>query len=399
MKNTDRIVIAGAGPIGLICAHRLAGMGIPVLVVDKSTVIPTDLRASTWHPATLDMLEEIGVTSYILEKGAKAPTWQYRFRDTGERAIFDLRVLSNETRHPYRVQCEQFHIVRYLAEKLSDFDNAEIRWGTQAVDVGQDDDCAWLDVECEGERERLTGRLVIGADGGRSIIREKLGIGFEGKTYEAITMVAITDFPFEDHFEGLSGVNYIWTEYSNFSLLRVPDRWRSGITPKPGQTPEEALSDDSLEAHFQAIVPRDDRYDILARGMYSTHQMVAERFNVGRILLAGDAAHLNSPNGGLGMNTGVHDAFNLTEKISGVWQGANGLDLFDRYTRQRKAIAIEYAHKISDANHFRMRERDPAKRRVIMDEMKRITGDDTLMREWLMNSSMINSVRHAAEIT
>jgi len=398
MTAPDRILIVGAGPIGLICAYRLSLLDIPVVIVDRSPDIPTDLRASTWHPATLDMLEEIGVTDVILEKGAACPSWQYRFQDTGERAVFELRVLEGETKHPYRVQCEQFHVVRHLAELVAGRDNVDIRWGSETVAVDQTDDGVSMTIESGGEQETLTGRFLIGADGGRSMVRESLGLGFDGKTYPIFTMVAITDFPFEEHYEGLSNVSYVWTETGNFSLLRVPDRWRSGITPRPDQTPEDALSDENINAHFQRIVPRDQHYDVLARGSYRTHMRVTEKFNVGRIFLAGDAAHLNTPNGGLGLNCGVHDAMNLTDKIRDVWQGNADMAVFDRYTRQRKVIATDYVHKMSDANHHRMRERDPEARRAIMDDMHRITADDTLMKEWLMNSSMINAVRFAEAV-
>ncbi|MEQ8247763.1 MAG: NAD(P)/FAD-dependent oxidoreductase [Alphaproteobacteria bacterium] len=398
MSAADRVLIVGAGPIGLICAYRLSLMDIPVTIVDKAAEIPTDLRASTWHPATLDMLEELGVTDVILKKGAVCPSWQYRFQDTGERAVFDLSVLAGETGHPYRVQCEQFHVVRHLAEVVASRDNVDLRWGVEAVGVAQDDNGVTLTVVGNGEEETLKGRFLIGADGGRSNVRDQLGLGFDGKTYPIFTMVAITDFPFEKHYEGLSNVSYVWTETGNFSLLRVPDRWRSGITPRPDQTPEDALSDENINAHFQRIVPRDQRYEILARGSYRTHMRVTERFNVGRVFLAGDAAHLNTPNGGLGLNCGVHDAMNLSEKIHAVWHGRADMAVFDRYTRQRKLIATDYVHTMSDANHHRMRERDPQKRRAIMQDMQRVTADDALMKDWLMNSSMINAVRFAETI-
>ena len=283
------------------------------------------------------------------------------------------------------------------AEKVGALDNATLWFGADAVGFAQYDDHVTLDVSRSGETTTLRGRYLIAADGGQSAIRQKAGIGFGGKTYEAVTLVAITDFPFEDHYEGLSGVNYIWTESSNFSLLRVPDRWRSGITPKPGQTPEEAFTDESIQAHFQAIVPRPEPYDVLAKGMYRTHQRVADTFNVGRIVLAGDAAHLNSPSGGLGMNCGVHDAINLVSKLEQVWHGADPA-LFDRYTRQRRAVAVKYVHEISNKNHFRIRERDPARRREIMDDLQRIAGDPALSKPYLMRTSMIEAMRYAESI-
>lgn len=395
--DTDRVLIAGGGPIGLIAGLWLARKGIPVHIVEKSPTIPMDLRASTWHPATMDMLEEYGVTEIILKCGSVTPSWQFRYRDAPERVTFRLDVLKGETRHPYRVQCEQFHVVRHLAHEVPKLDNATLWFGAEATALKQHDDHVELTVQHDGEPRTLRGRFLIGADGAHSMVRSALGLGFVGKTYDSVTLVAITDFPFEKHFDDLSGVAYFWVPNGHFSLLRVPDRWRSGISPRAGQTPEDALTDESIQAHFQSIVPRNEPYPILAKGMYRTHQRVTETFNVGRVLLAGDAAHLNSPNGGLGMNSGVHDAINLVDKIVQVWHGGD-MALFDRYTRQRRAIAIEYVHTVSDANVQRIGEKDPAKRTAILAEMRKIAEDPVASKAYLMKTSMISAVRQAAAI-
>ncbi|PPR79862.1 MAG: 6-hydroxy-3-succinoylpyridine 3-monooxygenase HspB [Alphaproteobacteria bacterium MarineAlpha2_Bin1] len=396
--DNDKVIIVGGGPIGLISGFWLAKQGISVSIYEKGIKIPKDLRASTWHPATLDMLDEHSISDIIISKGSITPSWQYRYQDTGEKAVFDLNVLEGETNHPYRVQCEQFHVVKYLSKEFQSLDNANLFLNCDVFDIHQDEEGVDVYILSDGEEIIDRGRYLIGCDGGHSLIRKKLGLGFQGKTYPVLTMVAITDFPFENFYDGLSGVNYIWTEKSNFSLLKVPDRWRSGITPIKGQSPEDALSDDSLESHFQKIYSRPgEKYNILARGMYQTHQRVTETFNIGRVLLAGDAAHLNSPNGGLGMNCGVHDAINLSEKLFKVWHGQDN-SLFDLYTKQRKTIATEYVHSLSDANHKRMRQTDPKVRRKIMDDFLRITSSRKLMKSYLMNSSMIESVRYAESI-
>ena len=398
-KDIDRVLIVGAGPIGLVAGYWLARKGISVHVVEKSPTVPADLRASTWHPATMDMLEEYDVTKVILQNGQITPSWQFRYRDQPERVTFRLEVLKGETKHPYRVQCEQFHVVRHLSAELPKLDNATLWFGAEATGFKQHDDHVELMVNHHGEKKTLRGKFLIGADGGRSIVREGLGLGFYGKTYESVTLVAVTDFPFQDHFEELSGVAYFWVPGGQFSLLRVPDRWRSGLSPKPGQTVDDALTDESVEAHFQRIVPRKEKYKILAKGAYRTHMRVTESFNVDRCFLAGDAAHLNSPNGGLGMNSGVHDAVNLVDKIIQVWHGSGDMSLFDLYTRQRRAIAIDYVHKVSDVNQARTRETDPEKRKLIMEELRQLAEDPVAAKKYLMKTSMIDAVRQAAEIT
>jgi 3-(3-hydroxy-phenyl)propionate hydroxylase len=396
-KIDDRILIVGAGPVGLTCAYSLALAGIPVTVLEREPDVPHDLRATTWHPPTLDFMDDLGVAEHLIANGHCAPTWQQRIKETGERAVFDLGLLHGETRHPYRLQCEQVHAVRFLTERLLEIDESSVRFGTSVSAVEQGDAGVAATVDEMGEQSVISARYLVGADGAHSIVRKALGLGFAGKTYETLLLVAtIGDFPFEDHHEGLSGVNYVWSDEGNFSLLRVPGKWRSGIRPKPGRSPEDSLTDSAIQDHFNSIVPRVETYDVQARGMYRVHQRVTTKFCVGRVALAGDAAHLNSPNGGMGMNCGIHDAVNLADKLKRMWQG--GDQLLDLYDRQRRPVATTYVNEHADKNHRRMQVRDKEERRTILSEMKQVTADPDKAKAFLMRSSMIAGVREAAAI-
>jgi 2-polyprenyl-6-methoxyphenol hydroxylase-like FAD-dependent oxidoreductase len=396
-KIDDRILIVGAGPVGLTCAYSLALAGIPVTVLEREPDVPHDLRATTWHPPTLDFMDDLGVAEHLIAHGHCAPTWQQRIKETGERAVFDLGLLHGETRHPYRLQCEQVHAVRFLTERLLEIDASSVRFGASVSAVDQDDVGVAATVDEMGEQSVISARYLVGADGAHSIVRKSLGLGFAGKTYETLLLVAtIGDFPFEDHHEGLSDVNYVWSDEGNFSLLRVPGKWRSGIRPKPGRSPEDSLTDAAIQDHFNAIVPRAETYDVQARGMYRVHQRVTTKFCVGRVALAGDAAHLNSPNGGMGMNCGIHDAVNLADKLKRMWQG--GDQLLDLYDRQRRPVATTYVNEHADKNHRRMQVRDKEERRTILSEMKQVTADPDKAKAFLMRSSMIAGVREAAAI-
>ena len=222
MQQWDaQVVIVGAGPVGLSAALRLEAFGISAIVLEAETELPEDLRASTFHPPTLDMLAQYGLAEPLIAQGLKCEQWQIRHHETGERAVFDLSYLQGETQHPFRLQCEQFRLCRILADHLSDARHVEIRMGATVCAVDQDGDGVNVTYEQGGQAQTLRCRYLIGADGARSAVRTLLGWELDGKTYPETTILAITDFPFEDHLEGLSNVNYCWTDGGTFSLLQA----------------------------------------------------------------------------------------------------------------------------------------------------------------------------------
>jgi 2-polyprenyl-6-methoxyphenol hydroxylase-like FAD-dependent oxidoreductase len=388
------VLIVGGGPVGLTAALCLAAAKVPVILFEADAAISQDLRASTFHPPTLDMLDAFGLGTELIAQGLVTPSWQIRLHETGERAEFDLSVLKGDTGHPYRLQCEQQKLQHLLVARLAGYPDADIRFASTVEAVGQDADGVWVQVR----GERLTGSWLIGADGSRSIVRRSCNIGFGGETYPEITILVTTDFDFDQALEGLSGVNYVWSPTGTFSLLHLPSVWRCSFYPRPEQSLEQAMSDEAIEQQLQNVVPLPRRYRVLHRRAYRIHQRVADSYRFGRMLLAGDAAHLNSPSGGMGMNGGIHDAFNLTEKLTRVLGGADD-GLLDLYVRQRRPIAIEHVIAQADRNRRRMRETDPERRRTVLRDLQRIASDPGLSRGYLLNSAMITGLRQAAAVT
>jgi 3-(3-hydroxy-phenyl)propionate hydroxylase len=356
-----------------------------------------ELRGSTFHPPTLDMLDEFAVVPSMIASGLKAPTWQFRDRETGPVATFDLSLLSGDTNHPYRVQCEQWKLMRLLHDAYRQIPGAEIAFAHTVTGVKPGDDGVTVEADTQEGPRTIGARYVVAADGARSAVRRSLGIAFEGFTYPELFLIASTDFRFEDTLTDIAYVNYIADPNEWLVLLRVPGLWRV-LVPAPEDADREALlSDQSLQSVLQRVVPRASDYHIEHRSLYHVHQRVAAAFRAGRVLLAGDAAHINNPLGGMGMNGGMHDAFNLADKLAAIYAGADEA-LLDRYQRQRRTVAIDAVQQQTNRNHQILSERDPAVRRKSLDAMRATASDPALARDYMLKSSMIAGLRRAAEI-
>ncbi|HWT09330.1 MAG TPA: FAD-dependent monooxygenase [Roseomonas sp.] len=396
--NNDRILIAGAGPAGLVAAALLADAGIPVTIVEQARDLPDDLRASTFHPPTLDMLDRFGVTGAMIEQGLICPTWQFRDRHAGVIATFDLGHLKDDTAHPYRLQCEQWRLTRMLRDRLAANPDVVFLYDAKAVDVAQDADGVTLTIERpDGSREPVRGRYLIGADGASSAVRKALGIGFDGMTIPEIFLTLSTTFPFHEAIGDLANIAYISDPEEWFVLLRTASLWRVLFPTDASETEERMLDPARIQERLQAVVPNPAGYELRHRTAYRVHERVADTYAKGRCFIAGDAAHINNPLGGMGMNGGVHDAFNLAGKLTEVWRGAEPA-LLDRYTRQRRKVALETVQATTMRNRQILNQRDPAVRKAHHDELRATAADPAKHRAFLLRSSMIQSLRDLEQV-
>jgi 2-polyprenyl-6-methoxyphenol hydroxylase-like FAD-dependent oxidoreductase len=396
MTADPRIVIVGAGPVGLTAALLLGSKGVAVTVLEAAAELSHELRASTFHPPTLDMLAPYGITARMLEAGLICPHWQIRMHPSGERAVFDLSVLKGETEHPYRLQCEQSKYCQFVLAAIARLSNVAVQFAADVTTLSQTDAKVRVRAVSPAGEQVFLADYVIGADGARSAVRQGLGIDMSGDIYPETTILATTLFPFHDKLEGLSNVSYCWKSDGTFSLLRLPGRWRVSLYARDGQTADAAMTDDGLQDLLRDIIPDAGRIEVMETRPYRIHRRLAASFGKGRVFLAGDAAHLNSPSGGMGMNGGIHDAFNLADKLIAVLHDGADPRLLDLYERQRRPIAEEEIIQQAHRNRSRMQERDPARRREMLAALQRLQADPDELKAYLLKTSMIEGLRRAA---
>ena len=399
MTNKTQIIIAGAGPVGCVVGLILARAGISVTILETENDLIPELRASTFHPPTLDMLDELGVTPKLIDQGLITPKIQYRDLEDGLVAEFDHALIDDRTKHPYRLQCEQFKLTRIIAEMLKEFPHAEISFDSKFVDASQTDNAVRVFYETPAGSEQVTSDYLIGADGSRSEVRKSQKIEFQGFTYpEQFVTVSVPE-DVDKIVPGMGHVCYIAHPTQWCALIHAPDYWRF-LFPIPMETTkEEAFDDDFLEGRLQHLAPHQERYAIQLRTLYGVNQRVAETYRLGRILLAGDSAHVNNPLGGMGMNGGIHDGVNLAEKLVRMYGGGETEELLNLYDRQRRPIAIEYVQAQTMRNKKNLEETDPNVRRQRQDELRDVANNVEKSRELLLQTSMINGLERSEAIT
>ncbi|HYS50041.1 MAG TPA: FAD-dependent monooxygenase [Xanthobacteraceae bacterium] len=405
MTHDDRrVLIAGGGPVGLFCALLLGRHGLPVRLFDENAQPQPDPRAATTHPATLELLGAAGLAEEVARVGLVAPIFQFWDRPTGRKvAEFDHALLENDTPYPLVVQCEQFKTARLILERLAALPNVEVLFGHEVVEVSQDGRSVTAGVRGPDGLRSHTGAYLIGADGGRSTARKQCGIAFEGFTWPERFIVLTTPFDFAAS-RGYCYRSYFadpdeWCNCFKVSAGGPPGLWRTVYPTDPALSDEELMSDEAVQVRLQRFFPAAEPYEIVHRNLYVTHQRVASRFRAGRVVLAGDAAHVNNPIGGMGLNGGLQDAANASERIAKILLDGAPDRLLDLYDLQRRTVATEFVQEQTIANKKRLEARDPHARRRNLDDLRAIAADPKRAREFLLRSSMIASQRRVAAMT
>lgn len=396
----ERVFIAGAGPVGLVAAARLVAMGVPVTVFEAGAGLSRESRASTFHPSTLDMLDALGAAAPLVTEGLRAPHLQYRCSRDGLIARFYFGDIADLTDHPFRLQCEQWRLTRILLDGLAGNADFEIVFSAEVIDCTAGDDGVAVTVrdgDGDGTATRRA-RWLIGADGASSKVRGALDIPFEGFTWPDRFLVLSTPFDFTEVIADLDPVSYVADPEQWYFALRIPGLWRMMFPVPEAFSDAAALDAAYAQSRLQRVAPDAGPFEIAHQTLYRVHQRVAETFQRGRAFLVGDAAHINNPLGGMGMNGGIHDAVNLTAVLGDVWHGNAPAAKLARYDAQRRGVTLEAVQVQTVQNKRDLEASDPSDQAAFRERLRRAAASRDETRAFLKRLSMIASLERAAEL-
>jgi len=312
---TTQVLVAGAGPVGLVGALILARAGVDVVLIEKRAGLNTASKASTFHPATLEILDGLGVLKPMLSEGEIVRRIQYRTPE-GPFAEFALSDLADRTPFPFRMHLEQARLTPLLLAELERLPNARVLFETGFESIEQDESGAT--VRTEGPQGGVTIRAdyVLGTDGARSAVREALGIAFDGTVYPHKILRVMTHDDLDRVMPGIAPITYLHNGGKSLSFLKMPDCWRIIIRVPGDVADEQALQDDWFIERIREVLPSwSPAPGVVDRDVYGASRRVASHYHVGRTFLAGDSAHVTNTRGGMNMNCGIHDVQALAHTI------------------------------------------------------------------------------------
>jgi 3-(3-hydroxy-phenyl)propionate hydroxylase/6-hydroxy-3-succinoylpyridine 3-monooxygenase len=338
------VIVVGGGPTGFVTALGLAQAGADVCLIEAEDDINDSPRACVYHWSMLDGLERLGIREEAERIGYTKDDYLWLVKRTGERLPYDLEVLSSVTRFPYNIQLGQDRLAQICRARLAALPNATVRFSTPLTTLAQDDESVRVRVEGPDGPEFLAARYLVGADGAGSLVRKTLGLSFDGMTWPERFVATNLHHDFESG--GYWQSTMVIAEQWGAVIVKITQGqngqgglWRCTYM-EDAALPERTYLERMPEA-YRNLLPGSGGYELVQASPYKMHQRCAETFRKGRVLLAGDAAHVTNPTGGFGLTTGLFDAFALWPTLAAVILEGADPTLLDTWADERRRIFLD----------------------------------------------------------
>jgi 2-polyprenyl-6-methoxyphenol hydroxylase-like FAD-dependent oxidoreductase len=351
------VIVVGAGPVGFITAYGLARKGIEVRLLEAEAVIASSPRAAIYFPTTLEILDQLDLLEEAQAIGYASTRFAMRYPATGEVIEADVTT-SVPPGSPYarNLHFGQHVLADLVMRHLLELPNAQLLWRHKVHSLEQDSSGVSLGVATPGGRVELRGDWVVGTDGSHSTVRQLLELPFEGHTWPDRFVATNLDYDFEAH--GYSPANMISDpdEWGVIARLGRENLWRVTFGEDAGLAEEQVY--ERIPQHYARLLPAPGPYRIVAAAPYRVHERCAPRFRVGRVLLAGDAAHVCNPCGGMGLTSGIVDADAIVKVLDAVIHGRAEDDVLDFYAEERRRVFREAVSPIATSFKRQLSEKD-----------------------------------------
>jgi 3-(3-hydroxy-phenyl)propionate hydroxylase len=383
------VLIVGGGPVGLIAALGMAREGIDVDLIESEDGVVYSPRAMTYASSVLDGLQFYGLLDDMKRAGLLNHERSWRVYRTGEEIVYDHEALRGVTDYPYMMTLGQDRLAEIVLAHLGRYPNVRIHWATRFVGMIQLGDHVVVETESGGKRASFTAKWVVGADGGRSAVRKSLGLKLDGMTWPNRFVATNVFYDFDEY--GWHSGYHVDHEFGAVVAQITPEGlWRVTFA-EDARLPVETVAE-RIPHFLRTIMPGHQRHEVTAFSAYNMHQRSASTYRVGRVLLAGDAAHITNPTSGFGLVGGMFDAFLLSEALAAVVRGDVGEDVLDRYSEARHHVFRDFTSPVSsESMRLVFHSDDPVRLENDLAVLRARKDDPEAMRLFLSAASALET--------